>query len=535
MRRLSKRQLEYSLRDITTQFAGNDAAALIGAYEPLLRYVPDDSLTDTVNQLSMNQVVTEAHVEAYYAIGRALGDAIATRPALLGACATDATTTNDVQCVRTWIEKLGRSFYRRALLEVEVADALEIYDATTINAEGITDVVTSFVLAPQFAYLVERGAATSGTDALTYELSANELASRLSYHFWQSVPDEPLLSAAADGSLLTDEVYRAQVARLFADPKARRASETFFYAWLNLDRIPELTTNIARQDFVNYAGDDLPTPQLRSHMIAEVQDMAAYYTLGNGRLSDLFTNTASFARTDDVAQLYGNVPLWDGVSPPPRHVQRTRVGVLTQAGMLANDQATTRPILRGVYVLKRLLCDGSLGAAQGAGQALPDAELTRMSTRERVTMLTQTPGETCAGCHNLINPLGFAREDFDGLGRYREQEPIYSGETGEVVATVDVNAASEVAFDGGAKTVIDGSAALGEHLATSKAVQACFVRNYVRFTFGRTDNDAADGCMMKTLNDELESGATLAEVAKSVALTPEFRRIRKEDAPEEAL
>lgn len=534
MNRLTKTQLTYTLHDLLERYAGSDAEELIAIADAAAGAVPDDTLTEDDNQVTMSQTVSEAHIDGYYAIGRALGTAIAAKPALIGACATDATTTNDVECVTTWIAQLGRLFYRRPLLEAEIADAVEIYDnAKAYDAEGIADVVTSFMLAPQFVYRIERGAGSSGTDALTYDLSAYELASRLAYHFWQSMPDEELMQLAEDGSLLTDAVYQEQLDRIFADVKTRRASDAFYYGWLNLDRIPDMTTNMARPDFIAYAGTDLPTAELRDHLIADVQDMVAYYSLGTGKLSDLFTNTASFARTSDVAALYGNVPVWDGTSAPPQHVQAGRVGVLSQAGLLANDQATTRPILRGVFVLKRLLCDTSIGAAQGADTPLPAADLTQMSTRDRVAMLTQTPGETCAGCHNTINPLGFAREDFDGLGRARTQETVYNGETGAVVMSIDVDSSSDIPFDGQDPIAIAGSSDLSAHLATSQAVQACFVRNYVRFAFGRVEDRNADGCLMTDLHERIAQGGSLPEVMKSIALTDEFRRIRKEDAPEE--
>lgn len=526
-RRLTKEQLATTLADLVRAILPNEASAIVSELQSPLAALPPETVSNESDYASMSQLVAQAHVDAYYALALRFGTALASRRgALLGTCATNATTSDDAQCVRAAIVRVGRLAFRRPLLDTETSFFVQTYDASGINADALADVFASMLLAPSFVYRIELGTDDLGNG--TYRLSAYELATRLSYHFWGSMPDDALLSAAADGSLLTDDGYRGQVERLFADERARRAAERFYAQWLRLDNLPDMTANVGRPDFAAYTGDDLPTADLREHLIADAQDLVSYYTFDdpNGSFDDLFATRASFARTSDVARLYGEVDIWDGSGEPPTHVQAGRVGLLSRAAMLVNNQAVTRPIMRGVFVMRRMMCQNVQLPPMMQGIVLQTNEGLR-TTRQMIADLSQAPGSTCAGCHAIINPLGFVAEGFDALGRLRSQESVYSTDDGSLLATlpVDTSVDAIIAGEGAALTDVAG---MQQELLASGAVQACFARHYVRHTFGREEDLEADGCMLENLRTRVVEGGSLAAVLQSIAMADAFKTVRKE-------
>ncbi len=531
LRRLSKAQLGHSVRDALAMLVPAQAAAIAQELAQPLAAVPDDVLGGDTDYRSMVQSLGQTHVDAYYALGRAFGAALVgnatRRNALLGACATDATTANDSACIDSVIRRVGRVLFRRPLSEPEATLYRSIYDAPGLDTEALAEAMAALAMAPPFLYLIELGASVRDNGQRIYDLTPYELASRLSYHFWQSLPDEALLDAAEDGSLTTEAGYRAQVDRLFAAPKARRTTEAFYGEWLKLDAVPAMHANASRPDFAAYAGADLPSPQLRARLITDVQDLAAHYTFAvqGGTLADLFSSTASFARTSDVAALYGNVPLWDGTTAPPSHVQPERVGILSRAAMLANNQATTRPIQRGVLVLRRLLCE-DIELPENMMAIMLELSDGTQTTRERITELSQAPGSTCNGCHTAINPLGFVAERFDALGRVRTSERVYAP-TGELLANLPIDTRVETTLDAGPERTFDSVAQMSQAIVDSGRVQACFARHYVRFTFGRHEDLSRDGCLLENLRQHVAGAGSLSAMFKNIAFADGFKRVRK--------
>lgn len=529
LRRLTKAQVAHSIRDALAVLVPTQASAIANELAPMLSAIPEDVLGRDADYRSMVQSVGQTHVDAYYALARAFGGALVSsttrRNALLGSCGSDATTSNDSTCIDDAIRRVGRVLFRRPLSTNEVALYRDLYDNPGIDNDALVDAMAALVLAPPFLYLIETGGDERSPGV--YELTASELATRLAYHFWQSIPDEALLTAAADGSLLTENGYRAQVDRLFADPKARRTTDSFYGEWLKLDSVPAMDANNGRADFTAYAGADRPSAALRGQLIADVQDMVAYYTFSvGGTLADLFSSNLSFARTANVAALYGNVPLWDGGDDPPEHVQAQRVGLLSRAAILANNQATTRPIKRGVLAMRRLLCE-DVELPDNMMNILLEFSDGTQTTRTRITELTQAPGSSCQGCHAAINPLGFVAESFDALGRVRTEEHVFEPESGELIATLPIDTRVETTVDAEDPRAYDSVAQIQDAIVASGRVQACFARQYVRFTFGRPEDLERDGCLLENLRQRIASAGSLADMLKSIAMADTFKLVRK--------
>src|SRR6185295_18977991 len=165
---------------------------------------------------------------------------------------------------------------------------------------------------------------------------------------------------------------------------------------------------------------DMPRAELRQQMIDDVLDTADYYVwTRKGSLDDLLTTNASLNKGADLAKIYG-LPACDGVSTPPSFADGARPGLLTRALFLTSGSANTRPIMKGVFGRRDVLCDEIPPPPPGANAVPPQLSLD-MTTRQVVEQLTQKG--VCAGCHlSVINPLGFSTENFDALGRSRTEQ-----------------------------------------------------------------------------------------------------------------
>jgi len=462
--------------------------------------------------------VGQGHVDAYYEASFALGQALA--PMLAEGCA-------DVACAEPTLANLALHAFRRPPEPAEVAFLRDdVFASAATPEDGFRNAVTVLTSSPDFLYRLEQGEGEPD-DRGARRLTPYELASRLSFHFWQAPPDQTLLDAAASGAILTEDGYRAQVDRLFEDPRTREAMHTFFEAWLELEAIPDMNRNTRRADFQAFAGDDLPDRDLRQGLINDVLGFIDYLTWEQGAaLSDLFTSRAALPPTDAVARLYG----LDAASEVPMDLNGTeRAGLLTRPALLAYNQAVTRPIMRGTLVRVRLLCDDLSLPDNMDDIQIPEGSPAQ-TTRDKVVELTETPGSTCDACHQLINPFGFALEAYDALGRHRTEESFYS-EDGERLASLPVDTSAQTMMDG-ELVAFDDAVQMSAALAESTQVQACFARHYFRYSFGRREDLSRDGCTLESIRARLAGGAPLAEVLRQIALEPSFRQLTEaEESP----
>jgi hypothetical protein len=537
LRRLSMEQYRFTVHDFVEALTPSPAA--LADADDVAARMPDDRPIGAPNDTHggyrrLDQALQQAHVDVALEVGASVGaaltaDADAMRAAL-GDCATDADADNDDACVEGFIRRAGRLAHRRDLTDDDVAFYQGVYAADGISPAGVRDVVTVMMSSPQFLYHVEHGAApdpAGGPDA--FSLDAYEAASRLSFHFWQSMPDAELLDLAASGALLDPEVWAAQVDRVYADPKTARSLERFVHEWLWADEVPELNGLTGTPRFDTFAGEAEPSADLRERMIDELTQMGRYYMWSHpGSFQEMFASDRSFATHPELADLYG-LPAWDGEGEPPQFLEDQRRGVFTRAALLSTGTTSTRPIMKGFFVRKALMCTTPPPPDENAADAM--LEITDdMTTREIVVELTEQPGTTCAGCHlTYINDLGFPTESFDALGRWRTEEMLFDDD-GNLYGTKAVDTSGHPMLDIGTQTPVDDAADLTDALLANGQLEGCFARQYVRFTFGRVEDLERDGCALESLRTQLAAGATLPEVFKSLALRPEFTRRVMTDA-----
>jgi hypothetical protein len=256
--------------------------------------------------------------------------------------------------------------------------------------------------APQFLLFAERPG----------PLDDYALAARLSYFLWSTMPDEELLALAAQKTLTQPQVLRAQAERMMNDPRFGAFVQNFTGQWLDLRNI-----DATSPDMRLYPEFD---ERLRASMVQETEAFFAELVRGNLSVSNLVHS--DFAMLNSRLAVHYGIPGVEGeqLRKVPLPPGSPRGGVLTQASVLkvTANGTTTSPVLRGVWVMKKLLGDPPSPPPPDAGTIEPD---TRGATTVREQLARHRSLESCAGCHDKIDPPGFALESFDVIGGHRER------------------------------------------------------------------------------------------------------------------
>ncbi|MDB4979526.1 MAG: Cellulose-binding domain protein [Myxococcales bacterium] len=523
--RLTRDEYLQTLRDLVAQLMPTGADQILAGVLPLTTDLPVDALVTTPSEkhggfARIDQSEQQQYSDVPATVALALGTALTSSPArvgaLLGACSQNGTVM-DAACLQAFIKSFGELALRHTLGDDDVA----FYAGTAATPPTLADlpkVIAVMLASPRFLYRVESGdTLVAGT---IYRLDAWELAARLSYHFWGTLPDAGLRDDARSGKLLTDAGYTAAVDRLMADPRADATLRSFFEQWLwPLLELPPLDSRSGDIVYQAFAGVNLPGPMLRPHMLADVLDAASWVTAHDGTIADLLTNRLSFAKDGDLASIYG-LPPWNGQGTPPT-LPPARVGLLTRAAFLSTGTINSRPVMKGVFIRTTLLCDPIPPPPPNAANT-PIAASANQTTREVIESVTEATGTVCVGCHkSFINPLGFASESFDGLGRERAQQTFFD-DGGKVTGQKAVDTTSVPGVTNGDRTASAGMADVTRLIVASGKVEACLASRVFRYAFRRLESDG-DQATLDGLTRLARTG-TLRDLFKGVALRAEFRQ-----------
>lgn len=508
LRRLSKEELINTFSDIL----GEAAPASLNNLPPDERISGKKGFINSVNDLYTQQLITSAREAALRVI-----QPTALRNRFWGSCFLNADNNfkaanalgNDSSsgkpCVQHFLTQLGLRVYRRPLNATDLTHLQALFNTQTDPVpQRLETLVTRLFLAPEFLFLLENEG-TLDTPNNRLALTDYAVAARLSYGLIGSTPDEPLLAAAANGQLRTPADIRSQIDRLVLLPGAKTKLDGFFTFWLDTGQGPHLNVSPEFAGARSALAIDIQPGAANVDLLQELHLFNRYLLWGDsqgqnkGRFFDLYTSRASFPTTANTAHIF-NTPLWQPGTPPVQ-AGADYAGLLTKPALLAGGDETTHPILRGVKVLRQMLCetlpmpDASIVAARSNQVALSPLEF---AARERVTELTKA--EACAGCHTRINPIGFVLESFDSLGRVRSLEGIFDTYTnGHPYLGVShpINTATQIPLDGQTHTLAN-AAALGQTLGQSNTAKACFAKQVFRFNHFR-DETPADQCQLNGL------------------------------------
>lgn len=313
----------------------------------------------------------------------------------------------------------GRAF-RRPVEKADMDRLLGLFQRTRRSGAGFDDALKvaykAVLVSPRFLLRVERDRPGTGPQAL----DAYELASRLSYFLWSSMPDETLLAAAASGRLTQPAEWTAQVRRMLADPKARELSENFTGQWLGTRSLAQ-TANPNLNRFPEY------TVELRDDMVAEPVHVFAGILRENSSLLELIDSTNTYAN-GRLAQFYGLPAVSGEAFQKVTLPDRRRGGVTGMAAVLTKTSypLRTSPVLRGKWILEEVL--GTPPPPPPPLVAtLPQDDTVRDGRTLRQRLEEHRKKENCAACHARLDPMGFALENFDAIGRWRDKiagEPV---------------------------------------------------------------------------------------------------------------
>ena len=319
-------------------------------------------------------------------------------------------------CVDRIISTLARRAYRRPVNRLEVASLkkfVSMAQADGLSVEqGIGVAIQAMLVSPHFLFHIERDLYPTDP-ARVHRISDIELASRLSYFLWNSMPDEQLLALAEKQQLRVPSVLDAQVKRMLVDPKSSAMAENFAGQWLEIRNLDSIKPD--PQKFPGW------TPELRDAMKTETRLFFDSMLRENRPLSEFITARHTFLN-EQLARFYGI----DGITGPEfRRVELTtdeRGGVLGHGSVLAVSSYPTRTsvVIRGKYILQNILGTPPPPPPMDVPALDEDAVGTTASLRQQ--MEKHRTNAVCASCHKRMDPLGFALENYDAIGKWRTQD-----------------------------------------------------------------------------------------------------------------
>ncbi len=372
----------------------------------------------------------------------------------------------ELPCATKIVSKLARRAYRRSATSDDVQTLLTFYKrARTAGTfdEGIRAALERVLVGPDFLFRIEADPSGAAPGAI-YRISDVELASRLSFVLWSSIPDDTLLDLAIRGRLKEPAVLDRQVLRMLADPRARASLvQNFFAEWLQTRNVRLLNPESTKFPWF----DD----NLRNAFVKEIELFLDAQLNQDRSVVDLLTSNETFLN-EQLARHYGIGGVYGSHFRPVKLTDENRFGLLGKASVLAVTSYTTRtsPTIRGKWLLENILA----APVPAPPANVPPLEASNkegkpLSVRAMLEMHRSNP--VCASCHSRMDPLGFSLENFDAIGQWR---------TADAGRAID---ASGVLLDG---SKVEGPAALQHALVAQERqfVQAVAAK-LLTYTLGR--------------------------------------------------
>ena len=477
LRRLTHSQYNHTVRDLL----GDQTA-------PANQFPPEDFINGFKNQtqgLSLSPILIDAYSGAAERLARTAFHGGDTRGLI--------PCKPSLPCRTRFVREFGAKAFRRPLNPPEQHRYEALMATQTDFLQGAQLVVEAMLQSPNFLFWVD-----STPDP---KLKPYATASRLSYTLWDTMPDTQLFAAAEHGDLSTQAGVERTVRRMLEDPHAREALDEYVSQWLRYDRL--LTSAKDRRKYPLYN---------RETALAMTDEARTF-------ISDLVWNDRNFmtAFTADYGYVSSELAGIYGVKAPAKEIERVpfpagseRAGLLGQGLFLALTAKPdeTSPTARGLFVREQFLCQHVPDPPPGVNTNLPPVTAANPQTnRDRMTEHATNP--TCAGCHKLVDPIGFGFEKFDAVGARRDQlvltfrEPSTKGKNGAVkTINLDFNTSGNIA--GLPDSQFSSPAGMGAVLARSPQCQECMVKQYFRYAAGRLEGPA-DRAVIREVLDRFEA------------------------------
>ncbi|MBW2190772.1 MAG: DUF1592 domain-containing protein [Deltaproteobacteria bacterium] len=479
------------IRRLTRFEYNNTVRALLGDTTNPADVLPPEEEVAGFNNQAAALTSSNLLIEQYMKVAEGVGArAVLDMNALLPEC--DPGLDGSDACALSFIGDFGRRAFRRPLSQTEVELLKSVFD-WAINEpdlgrfeDGIQVIIEAVLQSPAFLYRPELGDETP-VEGDVVPFTSWEMATKLSYMLWNTMPDAVLFAAAEADELTTKEQIAAQATRMLDDDRARDLIRNFHTQWLLLTHLDTVTKDTSVYPAFSASLRPLWTEEIRAfveHVILE----------GDGSLQTLLTANYSFMN-EDLATFYGDDVLDSVAGPEFRQVQldpERRAGLLTSAGLMATHANANQssPVFRGKFVREQLMCNTLPPPPNDLVIEPPELDPNK-TTKEQFEEIGANPA--CAGCHTLMNPIGFIFEHYDGVGLWRdEQNGMPIDALGEVVQTDDIDGE------------YDGALEFAAALAQSTQVQECVSSQWFRFAYNRTVTEE-DSCSVDQLNDVFRS------------------------------
>jgi hypothetical protein len=422
-------------------------------------------------------------------------------------CDPTAAGTAGTTCLQNTIMTFGRKAFRRQVTSAELTNLMRFTSLTQTHTGNDTaeSILYAMLASPSFIALPELGT-TMDTATGAIQLTSWEVATRLSFLIWNSVPDDMLNSAADNNQLSTPAQIRTQALRMLQSPKAAAVASTFHRAYAQIMNGSHWTNNTTHS-IGNY------TSATYSDAMAELDAFFADLVVNGGTFNDLFNSPNGFV-TKNTAPLYGVTST--ATTPTKMALDSTkRPGFLSRVGFLSTfaHDATTAPILRGAFITQVMLAI-PVGA--------PDPKFLNMTppaanyTTQRAAMDALTMGSPCNSCHTtLVNPPGYVMERYSAVGAWQDTDPL----GGAINSTADVTLSTVPMLVKTMTSPADLMTAIGQQ----PNAQRNYAEKFVSFATGRSPNQN-DTCTVDTLSTNMATaGYSIASMMADYTQANSFR------------
>jgi hypothetical protein len=432
----------------------------------------------------------------------------ATSKGMYISCDPNAAGTTGTTCLQNTIMTFGRKMFRRPLTTTEVTGFMRFNSLTPAHTgnDVAEAILYAFLASPSFIALPELGQTMDTANAGALQLTSYEVATRLSFLLWNSVPDATLNTEADMNRLTTGAQIRTQALRMLQSPKAAAVATTFHRAYSNI-AIGTPWTNNTMHSIGNF------TSATYNAAMAEQDAFFADVVTSGGTFADLFTSPNGFV-SSPLASIYGVTST--ATTPTKMALDAAkRPGFLTRVAFLStfDHESTSSPILRGAFITQRVL---AIPVGDPDPRFLQMMPPTGNYTTNRAAMEALTANAPCNSCHTTkVNPPGFVLERFNAVGAWQDTDPL--GGAINSTAEITLSTVPEV------KKTVTGPAELMAEIAKAPNAQRNYVEKFVSFASGRTPNPN-DTCIVDQLSTSMGTPTyTLASMMADYTQNDSFR------------
>jgi hypothetical protein len=494
LRRLTHSQYNNTVRDLLGELS-----------EPANQFPPEDFVNGFKNQYQA-QSLSPMLFEAYSTSAEKLARGFFRRGNLEGVIPCKPSRA----CASEFIRSFGRRVYRRPLAAAEQKRFEALMAAEKDFYKGAQTVIEIMLQSPHFLFRLDE---TPDAGLRPYAL-----ASRLSYTLWNTMPDSALVDSAAKGELSTPRGLKLVIGRMLEDAKSKEGLDDFVSQWMRFDRVLATgrDTRLYRRFNRNTA----------AAMTEETRLFIADLVWNDRDFTEIFTADYGYVNAE-LASVYG-------VTAPAKEFDKIqfpasseRAGLLGQGLFLTltSSPSDTSPTARGLFVREHFLCQHIPDPPPGVSTNLPPVSQTKPQTnRERLAM--HISDKSCAGCHSLLDPIGYGFEKFDAIGSRREKAKLVfyplDRKSKEPPKTVELDLDTSGWLTGVPDAKFSSPRELGEILARTPRCQECVVKQYFRYAAGRPETDADRPLIHEAVERFRDSKFRFKEMMTTLMVAREF-------------